>query len=254
MRHPESEQLSAFAEGRLQETRLREVVERHLEDCPDCRSEVAWIRELRTEALSLKSQEAPPPEGLWARVEAGIHASGRPASQGPAGDAPPATMDLSQARRGRRSGGGGWTRYTLQAAAVLALVAISSFTALTLLRTGNGGVDDPDGSAGAPALVAEREAPGGSVRFASAMEKLESAYAPAILELERALERDRENLAPATIQVLEENLRIIDEALRDALTALAADPGSSMATGLVGGMYETKLQVLQQAVRLAQGV
>jgi hypothetical protein len=254
MRHPESEQLSAFAEGRVQESRLREEVERHVADCAECLSEVEWIQELRTKARSLNAQEVPPPEGLWARVEAGIHASGRPTSQASAGDAPPTTIDLAQARRGRGGGGGGWTRYTLQAAAVLALTAISSFAALTLLRTGSGGADGPDGSAGTPALVAEGEAPGEAIRFVSAMEELESAYAPAIRELERALERDRGNLAPATIQVLEENLRIIDEAIRDALTALAADPGSSMATGLVGGMYETKLQVLQQAVRLAQGV
>jgi len=254
MRHPESEQLSAFAEGRVHEARLREEVERHMEDCAECRSEVEWIQELRREAQSLNAQEVPPPEGLWARVEAGVHGSSRPASRGPDGNASPVTIDLAQARLARRGGGGGWTRYTLQAAAVLAFAAISSLAALTLLRTGNGGVGDPNGSAGAPALVGEGEAQGGSVRFASAMEELESAYAPAIRELEGALERDRENLSPATIQILEENLRIIDEAIRDALTALAADPGSSLATGLVGGMYETKLQVLQQAVRLAQGV
>jgi hypothetical protein len=210
MRHPESHQLGAFAEDRVQDARLQAEVERHLEDCSACRSEVA-------------------------RVEAGIHASGRPASRRSPGDVSPAIHDLLEARRGRRGGGGGWSRHTLQAAAVLALVAVSSFVALTLLRTGNDGLNDPNGSVGAPSLVAGGES-------------------PAILELERALERDRENLAPATIQVLEENLRIIDEAIQDALTALAADPGSSMATGLVGGMYETKLQVLQQAVRLAQGV
>jgi hypothetical protein len=254
MRHPESHQLGAFAEDRVQDARLQAEVERHLEDCSACRSEVAWIRELRTEAQFLNQQEVPPPEGLWARVEAGIHASGRPASRRSPGDVSPAIHDLLEARRGRRGGGGGWSRHTLQAAAVLALVAVSSFVALTLLRTGNDGLNDPNGSVGAPSLVAGGEAPGETVRFASTMAELESAYAPAILELERALERDRENLAPATIQVLEENLRIIDEAIQDALTALAADPGSSMATGLVGGMYETKLQVLQQAVRLAQGV
>jgi hypothetical protein len=229
MNHPELDQLSDFAEGVPVDADAREALERHLADCPACRGEVEWIRSLRDQALRLRGQEVPPPEGLWTKVEAGIRAR-------------EGVLDLDRARERR---GGGWGRYALQAAAVLFLVALSSFAALAILRSGS----EPSG---AGPSVAGQEGPGAELRFASAVEEMESAYGPAIRELELALERDRGNLAPETVEVLEENLRIIDQAIRDALAALEADPGSSAATGLVGGMYETKLQVLQQAVRLAR--
>jgi len=55
---------------------------------------------------------------------------------------------------------------------------------------------------------------------------IESAWTPTLRELEQALLEGREELQPETLEVIEANLRIIDQAIHEAREALAADPAS----------------------------
>jgi hypothetical protein len=262
--HPGPDHLSALAEGLPLDAELQEALEQHLEACDACRREVAWIRELRGEAGAWALREVPPPPTLWTRIEAEISGSARSRGGARTGGRPGdgveeerrgGILEIGPERRRRGGAGGGgrsWFRPGLQAAAAVALVAVSAFLGLHLLRTGEvvpGAGSDPGSG---PAMAGELPTGTDDVRFAALVEEMEGAYGPAIRELERSLEEDRGNLAPETVEILEENLRIIDQAIRDALEALAADPGSSLAPSLLGGMYESKLQVLQQAVRLAR--
>jgi hypothetical protein len=47
-----------------------------------------------------------------------------------------------------------------------------------------------------------------------------------VAHLEEMLERNRENLDPTTAAILEKNLGVIDQAIRESLNALRSDPGN----------------------------
>jgi hypothetical protein len=47
-----------------------------------------------------------------------------------------------------------------------------------------------------------------------------------VARLEEMLEQNRENLDPATAGILEKNLGVIDQAIRESLNALRSDPGN----------------------------
>jgi hypothetical protein len=238
MTHPNRDQLGAFAEGTLEGERRTEMA-RHLESCAECREEVRWTRELRERARELPLEAVPAPD-QWSRIEARIRASSRP----------PAAEVVSIEAARRRKPRPVWGRNLVLAAAAVVLVALSSAITLTLARSGVDPTGPPVPVAGEPRAPG---APDGGVVFASAVEEVEEAYGPAIRELEEALLQDRDRLSPETVEVIEENLRIIDRAIRDAREALAADPANPRATRMLNGMYETKVQVLQQAASLARG-
>jgi hypothetical protein len=52
-----------------------------------------------------------------------------------------------------------------------------------------------------------------------------------VVELERALEQNRAQLDPATVEVIERSLESIDRAIEDARAALAAIPAIRTCTG-----------------------
>ena len=74
-------------------------------------------------------------------------------------------------------------------------------------------------------------------------------YGRSMAELWSALRHQRHRLTPDTVQILEENLSIIDVALRESQAALAADPSQRDLLRRVATMHETKLRLLRGAVR-----
>jgi hypothetical protein len=78
---------------------------------------------------------------------------------------------------------------------------------------------------------------------------LEREYSQEVDEVQRALRQNRESLSPETVQILEENLRIIDSAIQEARTALASDPQSGMLGELLRSAYRRKVELLKQAAR-----
>ena len=126
-------------------------------------------------------------------------------------------------------------RYRLAAAAVL-LIAVSSLLTLALVeRTRTMGFASGD-----------RE----DVRLVSRdVDALEREYSDEVRELEMILRKNRAALAPSTLRIVEENLAIIDSAIRESQTALAADPNSEMLVDLLRSAYERKLELLRRAAR-----
>jgi hypothetical protein len=76
------------------------------------------------------------------------------------------------------------------------------------------------------------------------------AYGDAVVELEAILERGREVLDEETIQVLEENLKIIDRAIHDAQEALTMDPASGVLQRVLAGNLRRKMDLLRQAAQV----
>ncbi|HSL69336.1 MAG TPA: anti-sigma factor [Longimicrobiales bacterium] len=76
---------------------------------------------------------------------------------------------------------------------------------------------------------------------------LEGKYDMAIAELQEVIEQQRSRLSPTTIQLLEENLRIIDQAIRESRAALEQDPANPMVNEMLWSAYEKKLDLLRRA-------
>jgi hypothetical protein len=78
---------------------------------------------------------------------------------------------------------------------------------------------------------------------------LERQYSDELRELEQVLRKSRGALAPETVRIMEDNLMIIDRAIREARAAMAADPNSELLVELLRSAYERKLELLRQAAK-----
>ena len=70
-------------------------------------------------------------------------------------------------------------------------------------------------------------------------------------QIQRALDRGHDKLDPKTIQVLEENLRIIRKAAEDARQALERDPANRDLQEYFAGSFQSKLDLVRRAAALA---
>jgi len=92
MRHVPIETLAEHVSGQL-DLAMRVLVEAHLDLCTDCRSELAALVAPGGRLLA-ETAAPPPPESLWAKLEAGIDASSKRAL-----DPLPASIPLPLAAR-----------------------------------------------------------------------------------------------------------------------------------------------------------
>jgi anti-sigma factor RsiW len=199
----------------------RQAVEFHLEVCPACRAEAEALRELLNDVAALPL-EAVPSRDLWAGIAARI-------------EAPAQVTPISAARR--------WSppRWLTMAAAAVGLVISSSLITLKVTE---------DDRAETPLAVGSEVRVGAPQTALVAFQPAENDYQRAIGDLQRVLTARRGALAPETMETLETNLRIIDEAIRQSRAALEKDPNSRELTNMLSDAYGKKLNVLQQAVEL----
>ena len=78
----------------------------------------------------------------------------------------------------------------------------------------------------------------------------ERSYQTVTDDLLASLDAQRDQLAPETIEIVEHNLRLIDEAITAARTALERDPANSKLVGKLTDMYRTKVNFLEGMSRL----
>ena len=105
------------------------------------------------------------------------------------------------------------------------------------------------GRATAPRVV---PAPAGAATgtLVASSTKAEAVYDQEIAILQHMLDQRRAELDPATTVVLENNLRIIDRAIRDSRAALARDPASGFLTEQLTMALDKKLQLMRTAAKL----
>jgi hypothetical protein len=72
----------------------------------------------------------------------------------------------------------------------------------------------------------------------------------AVMDLEQILEEQRDELDPATVMVIERNLKAIDEAIRQARAALEADPANPFLNSHLAQSRRRKLDLLRHATTL----
>jgi hypothetical protein len=197
----------------------RADVERHLGSCPACHDALAQLRGLLDRASSLSSEIAPP-AASWTAIRNRL----------------PFTLPCANNRSRPRF----TESWIMRAAAAILLVAGSSTITVLALRS-----REPSRASGPSAYPAIAVATPATLRAA------DDSYAGVVEELTTTLRSQRALLAPTTVATLERTLRIIDEAIAEARTALAADPANAVLLDVLLGNYEQKVQLLRRASELA---
>jgi tetratricopeptide (TPR) repeat protein len=209
--------LSEYLDGDLPEHE-RAALEAHLPGCAACRATLEQLRRVVARAQGL--DDRPPTADLWPAIARHVGV---------------VSLDARRARR-RLS----FTVPQLAAAAV-ALALLSGGSAWLLVRRPAGGGGRASQSTTTPSPILT------NVGTYEANPR----YAAAVASLERVLARGRNRLDTATVRVIEKNLGIIDRAIRDAQSALAADPANSYLNLHLAREMRRKLELLRQAAALA---
>lgn len=212
-------ELSAYLDGEL-EAADRVRVEAHLAGCADCRQVIEDLRLMVRRAGAL--DDRPPERDLWPAIEARIASA--------------STADVVPLASRRR-------RITFSvpqlAAAALALMALSTAVAAMAMRGSAAPAVSGPAQVGIQAQGVSLPAPTGL-----------ASYDAAIADLQQALDQRRTQLDTATVRVIEQNLRVIDQAIAQARAALARDPNSTYLNGYLQRSLGRKLEFLRQVANL----
>jgi hypothetical protein len=127
--------------------------------------------------------------------------------------------------------------YRLAAAAVI-LVALTSVVTVGVMR-----------KVERERLVAGAANDNPATLVTNDVRSLERQYSDELRELESVLQKSRNSLEPRTVRILEENLKIIDNAINEARKALDSDPNSDTLVDLLRSAYQRKLELLRQAAK-----
>ncbi|MFN2421139.1 MAG: zf-HC2 domain-containing protein [Gemmatimonadota bacterium] len=219
-RHPTAV-LSAWVDGELYAAE-RDEVESHLRRCAECAALAADLRALTTRAASL--EDRPPAHDLWPGIRERLAASPRAR-----------VVPLDAARRISLS----WTQLAAAAITLIVIAGGSVWLALSgrEIMPGTG-----------PSSVADRGTAGsGSADAVLAADFATESYDAAVADLEEALDASRDQLDPGTVATIERNLAIIDAAIAETRTALAADPNSVYLSAHLAEQMRRKLDILRVA-------
>ena len=207
--------LSEYLDGDLPEKELAGL-EAHLPSCADCRATLQQLRRVVARAQAL--DDRPPTADLWPAIARHVGV---------------VSLDARRARR-RLS----FTVPQLAAAAV-ALALLSAGSAWLL------------GHRPTPTQAPQATTTPSPILTNVGTYEANPRYAAAVASLERVLAQGRSRLDTATVRVIEKNLGIIDRAIRDAQSALAADPANSYLNLHLAQEMRRKLELLRQAAALA---
>jgi len=219
-----------------------EALERHLAGCAECRDTLAALERVKTCAATLV--DPPAPTDLWAGIASRIGTAGstsvKPARRF-------VVHELPDARAARVPRLSAWAvpQWAL-AAAAFAVVALgvswvvqSRMTpALRPAALGAAADTGVSPAKGAGTVVTDASFDGAAIETQ-------------IGQLQQALDRGRDKLDPKTVQVLEENLRIIRKATEDARRALEQDPANKDLQNYFAGSLQTKVDLMRRAAQLA---
>jgi len=209
-------------DGSLAAGDAREVSD-HLAACADCRQGEARLRALLRRTRELPGRLEPRRE-LWDGIEASIRSEGRA---------------VAAADRRRDGSARPWSRVTLTAAT---LVLVAGAALLFGLRVGR----STAGSRTAPPATNVEEAVVVGVDLQLAGREYDRARG----QLLAVLAARRSSLAPGTAEVVERNVRVIDQAMADIRKALSESPGDQALGQLLLATYRREIDLLQQVTRL----
>lgn len=215
--HLEEGILNDLVDGLLSEAE-EERARAHMAECVACRREIEGLQELRSE-LARMPDDAQPARDLWPQV------AWRIGGEANTGRKPAAAL------RKPRTQVRAW-----QLVAASVAVALFSGGSVWLLMTDRSSRPDP---------VAEVQRP--TLAIPASLEEAFGEYEKTVSGLETILEEGKDVLDPGTIQVLEENLALIDNAIDESREALNRDPGSGVLRRLLTENLLRKAALLRHA-------
>lgn len=215
-----TDRLSDYLDGELTDQEQRAVAA-HVAECHECAATLADLQAIVQAAGALQPVE--PATDLWAGIEQRIAVL--PAAR-------PAPVH------------GRYSLSLLQLVAASVMIALlSGWAALRVLST------PPADSMDAAPIASD-----GAALAAEAVPASfdDTEYDTAVADLEQALAQGRATLDPSTVTVLEDNLAIIDAALREARQALLEDPANGFLSGYLVEARQRKLDFLRRAAALTR--
>jgi hypothetical protein len=228
-----TDRLSEYVDHELSPAERSEC-EAHLSECAACRLTVDELREVAR--LARAEADGAPARDLWPGVLQRIQAHAGPGGVASHGSSRPAAVARRQIS---------FTLTELALAASL-LIAVSSGVAYL---AANRALSPQPAPAEVPIVaIAEPTMPPSAdvtpANFADAQ------FDRAVADLEQILVEQRGELDPGTVMVIERNLAAIDAAIRDARTALEADPANPYLNTHLAEARRRKLDLLRHAATL----
>lgn len=224
--------LPEYLEGTLDGV-TREAADAHMQHCERCSAAVRDVETIVQEAHALP--DLTPARDLWSGVEARLE----PAIVPLASHAAHASHAPRSARRFAPRFATGWL-----AAAVLLLMAATAGVTYQVTKS-------ELGARAGTVANGTRTAPGSATNIrAVANSTAEATYDHEIAELRASVEARRSELDPATVAIIERNLRVIDSAIAQSRAALAADPGSQFLHDQLNIALGQKVALLRKAALL----
>jgi anti-sigma factor RsiW len=217
------DRLTEYVDGELPPAESA-AVEAHLAECAACRGVAEDLRRLVARAASL--EDMGPSQDLWPAILQQIRQ-----------DQPTVLPFRTETRVSRRFS---FTGAQLAAAAVL----------LALLSGGSVWLIERMGSTPVTTVATDTVSPGAPAAAVQLVAATEHNYDPAIRELEEQLDARRAQLDPATIEVVENSLRVIDAAIADARAALQRDPSNAFLFQRLDDNLMRKIDLLRRATTL----
>jgi hypothetical protein len=236
-----TDQLSDFLDDELTPEE-RHAVESHLQGCAACTAVLDELKQVVSRARTVAPR--PPQADLWPGIADRLEQNQNEAQPSILGN----VLGNIVPMRTRAS----WrVTFTLPqlAAASLLIAAMSGGLVWSLVVSRQSLVVGRDSSVADERPMTNDERPTTNdavlpVGLADAQ------YDAAVTDLERALKDGRGKLDPTTITIVEHNLQTIDEAIRQAREALAADPANSYLNGHLVEARRRKLDLLRRAAAL----
>lgn len=230
------DRLSEYHDGELSPAE-QTACESHLAACAECRSVLAEIRDVV--AMARNDGEQLPAANLWPGILAKIDSGS------------------AEAEPHNRSWGRGSARprrqvtFSLPQLAMAATLLIAVSAAVAYVAAGRSTMQ--------PVPVVFREAPiqamaepvGAPSADVTPANFADAAFDRAVTDLERTLVEQRDELDPRTIVIIERNLAVIDEAIRQARAALDADPANTFLNSHLADARRRKLELLRRATSIA---
>jgi anti-sigma factor RsiW len=220
-----TERLSEYLDEELAPEE-RAALAAHLKGCAECSATLAELRRVVARARTLES--AGPATDLWPGIAQRIGA----------GVSPVQVVPRERFRRIAFS-------VPQLLAAGIALMVLSGGS-VWLLRPGHTAVGGaPIATRPAPAPV-----PASAGTPVSWQRRAAPGYDAAVAELQQVLDQGRGRLDTSTVRVLEQNLKLIDQAIEQARRAVAADSANAYLNSHLAETMRRKLDLLRQAASL----